>query len=250
VNSLGAEALWFQICMREQETSESGMTSEQQSRVTAVIEEARRIVGSDVDVYISPLNFYSENTCSATGPYGVSNSAELADWAAATGLAYRGPDTGPLDSSMLVADQCHLNGSGMDFVGQQMVSFFDNGNVVILPPDPDPDPDPTPDPDPVPDPKPNPDPVPTPDPDPSGKPTANFSYTPTTVTAGQPVHLTDQSVDDGLIVKLRWLISDGSVYYDQNPTHTFAKSGTYKVKFQVIDNDGNRATVVKTVVVQ
>jgi len=78
-----------------------------------------------VPVIVSPLNGFTEGDCSSTGTYGQPNTVGLADWAAAGHMAYRGPDTGPLDHTQLISDNCHLNEKGELFVGAQLVAFFD-----------------------------------------------------------------------------------------------------------------------------
>jgi hypothetical protein len=125
LETLGAHALWFQICLRAPWTSSRGMTSDQQLLLTEVVEHARLLTSPTLEVYVSPLNSYQVFSCNATGPYGVSNSIELADWAAASGLALRGPDLGPLTPEMVSADGCHPSTAGKALGGQQIAAFFD-----------------------------------------------------------------------------------------------------------------------------
>jgi PKD repeat protein len=124
LQQFGGNAVWLQLCIRDGDASSSGITLEQRDQVEAVIGEIQRRTGG-VTVYISPLNQYVANDCSATGAYGVPNSIELADWASAAGLAQRGPDTGPLDHSQLKKDLCHLGPAGLILVGGQMAGYFD-----------------------------------------------------------------------------------------------------------------------------
>jgi len=66
-------------------------------------------------------------------------------------------------------------------------------------------------------------------------PTANFTYSVTELT----VNFTDQSTDsDGSIISWSWNFGDGSTSTAQNPSHTYASDGTYKVTLTVTDDDG------------
>lgn len=127
LEELGAKAVIYQICLRSEWTSATGMTTEQQAMLTTIVNHIRELTSADTDVYVLPLNYYEDPfSCSAVGPYSVPNSVELADWAAATGLALRGPDTGPLTPAMVSSDGCHPNGAGKALGAQQFIDFFDN----------------------------------------------------------------------------------------------------------------------------
>jgi PKD repeat protein len=66
-------------------------------------------------------------------------------------------------------------------------------------------------------------------------PTADFTYTTTDLT----VDFTDQSTDsDGSVVAWSWGFGDGATSTEQNPSHTYARDGTYTVKLTVTDDDG------------
>lgn len=121
----GADTIYVQLCIRAEEASSTGMTATQQAQVTDLLARIRERDANFV-IYLSPLNFFSEEDCGATGDFGQPNSVELADWAAEQGLALRGPDTGPLNHDQLAGDLCHLNEEGRAVVGQQLVDFFDN----------------------------------------------------------------------------------------------------------------------------
>ncbi|OEG00196.1 hypothetical protein BHF71_05775 [Vulcanibacillus modesticaldus] len=74
-------------------------------------------------------------------------------------------------------------------------------------------------------------------------PTANFTYTPSTVYEGDTITLTDTSTDpDGNISSHLWTIKkpDGSTYTvsTQNATITNVQPGTYQVKKKVTDSAG------------
>ncbi len=78
-------------------------------------------------------------------------------------------------------------------------------------------------------------------------PTAAFNFG----TSGLTVVFTDESFDtDGFIVSWEWDFGDGSFSTDQNPTHTFAASGTNIVELTVTDDDGDTGNAVMFVVVQ
>ncbi|MBW7988499.1 MAG: PKD domain-containing protein [Planctomycetes bacterium] len=65
-------------------------------------------------------------------------------------------------------------------------------------------------------------------------PNAGFSFT----TSGLTASFTDQSTDsDGSIVDWYWDFGDGKTSTLQNPSHTYATSGTYTVTLTVTDND-------------
>jgi len=76
-------------------------------------------------------------------------------------------------------------------------------------------------------------------------PTANFSAT--TVCKGSPTVFTDNSTGGGTIVTWAWDFGDGGTANVQNPTYTFANSGTFNVTLLVTTQAGCHNTVVKTV---
>jgi len=83
----------------------------------------------------------------------------------------------------------------------------------------------------------------TPPPD-NQPPVANFTHT----TAGLTANFTDTSNDsDGFVVSWSWTFDDGDTSTEQNPTHTYASSGTKLVTLTVKDNDGATASVSKNV---
>jgi PKD repeat protein len=202
----------MQMCIRGKEASSTGMTVGQQNDVADVIGEIQRRTGG-VPVYISPLNVYVENDCAATGPYGVPNAIELADWASATGLATRGPDTGPLDHSQLANDLCHLNDTGLVAVGEPMVDFFD---VMDIPDEP---------------------------------PVADFTYSPARPRVNEQITFQDLSTDDGTIVSWTWSF-DGVQQTGQQAQIKFLQSGPHEVTLTVTDDNNNVAATTKLVTVR
>lgn len=83
-------------------------------------------------------------------------------------------------------------------------------------------------------------------------PNANFSFTPTNPTVGQPIQFTDQSTDpDGAtdIASWSWDFGDGTTSTMQNPTHTYNVAATFTVRLIVTDNAGNQGTAIKGVAV-
>ena len=58
----------------------------------------------------------------------------------------------------------------------------------------------------------------------------------------------DMSYDeDGYIVNYTWYFGDGTVSYERNPSHQYAKDGTYTIKLVVRDDDGGVGEVTKTI---
>ena len=79
-------------------------------------------------------------------------------------------------------------------------------------------------------------------------PFANFSYTPSYPYINELINFTDLSYDpDGFIVNWTWNFGDGNVSYVQNPSHKYAKDGTYNVTLTVTDDDGAIATIFKQI---
>jgi PKD repeat protein len=79
------------------------------------------------------------------------------------------------------------------------------------------------------------------------EPNANFSYSPSTPTTDDSIQFSDISTDDGTVVLRFWNFGDGTSSTSENPTHRYAKSGTYTVSLEITDDDG--ATDSKTVTV-
>jgi PKD repeat protein len=75
----------------------------------------------------------------------------------------------------------------------------------------------------------------------------------TNITAGPPpltVEFTGLGLDsDGVITKYLWDFDDGNTSTDQNPIHTFKRSGTYFVRLTVTDDDGEPAMAMVTITV-
>ncbi|MEM9490371.1 MAG: PKD domain-containing protein, partial [Myxococcota bacterium] len=64
------------------------------------------------------------------------------------------------------------------------------------------------------------------------------------------VQFADASSDpDGLVVSWSWDFGDGNTSTLQNPSHTYAGSGTYTVSLTATDNDGITATVSQDVLI-
>ncbi len=120
----GYTAVVWQICLRDSEHDDV-MSTEHEQWATFVIDKVRAL-DPGVTIHVMPLNFYLHE-CPATGAGGPSVAAAIADWAVAElGLA-RGPDLGPLDTTQVISDLCHLNGAGKDLVGGQLVDYLDTG---------------------------------------------------------------------------------------------------------------------------
>jgi len=79
---------------------------------------------------------------------------------------------------------------------------------------------------------------------PNQPPTANFTWSASELT----VTFTDSSTDsDGNITSWNWSFGDDQFSTAQNPSHTYASSGSYNVTLKVTDNDGATDTISKTV---
>lgn len=85
-------------------------------------------------------------------------------------------------------------------------------------------------------------------------PTASFTFSPGSPSAGQSVSFDASSSrdPDGNIIEYRWDWGDGTspdVLQDPTAVHTFATSGSFFVTLRVRDDAGNTATVTHTVTV-
>jgi PKD repeat protein len=78
--------------------------------------------------------------------------------------------------------------------------------------------------------------------------TANFTYQPQYPSQGGTVTFTDTSSPDTAI-NWSWNFGDGSISYQENPTHTYYYAGTYQVNFMVANAGGVNDTISKNIVV-
>jgi PKD repeat protein len=87
---------------------------------------------------------------------------------------------------------------------------------------------------------------------PNRPPQASFTFSPTSPAAGDTVQFTDKSSDpdgDETIISWNWNFGDGTTSAVRNPTHEYAKAGTYTVSLTVADNEGLTNSASKTIVV-
>lgn len=85
----------------------------------------------------------------------------------------------------------------------------------------------------------------------STKPTAAFSFSPSSPKTSQEVDFQDTSTDsDGTIASWHWDFDDGSTSTKRNPTHAFEDDGSHSVTLTVTDNDGLQDSVTKSVSVK
>jgi hypothetical protein len=115
----GFDSAWLNLCER----ADQGLTLENVELVLSKIWE----IDPNIPVWISPLNYYEGEGCLVTNGNQVpTEGAVIADALVANDdLLMRGPDLGPLSDELLRADECHPNRSGTEFLGSQLVAFFD-----------------------------------------------------------------------------------------------------------------------------
>ena len=76
-------------------------------------------------------------------------------------------------------------------------------------------------------------------PAPPSPPTAKFECEPVSSSTMDAVSFLDRSSDvDGEVATWMWDFGDGEVSQEQNPVHSYSRSGTYSVTLVVIDNEG------------
>ncbi len=81
-------------------------------------------------------------------------------------------------------------------------------------------------------------------------PVANFSFTPSAPQAESTVYFIDKSTDNDKISSItswQWDFGDGFTSTVQHPTHTYAKSGSYKVSL-VVKDSGNLSSRVEKII--
>lgn len=81
----------------------------------------------------------------------------------------------------------------------------------------------------------------------STPPTADFSVTPTDGTGALNVKFVDESTSGDKITQWQWDFGEGRTSNEQNPTHSYTRSGPFTVSLRVVENDGNCDTKVKTI---
>ena len=76
---------------------------------------------------------------------------------------------------------------------------------------------------------------------------ADFTWTPHAPLTGQTITFTDQSTPTTGVVERIWYFGDGNGSVDKNPTHAYARPGTYTVTLVVVWNiSGNKTADVAT----
>ena len=84
----------------------------------------------------------------------------------------------------------------------------------------------------------------------TAKPTADFTYSPSSPNTNDYVQFTDLSSDsDGSIVSRTWYFGDGSVSGARNPSHRYYSTGTYSVRLYVTDNDGGSDSLTHSITI-
>lgn len=116
----GYDGVWLQLCER----IDPGLTTE---NVVTIIEDLVWANDPGIPVWLSPLNYYTDESCSVTGGNTISHAgAVIIDQLTATmENVHYGPILGPLTDDMLRRDDCHPNKDGAALLGSQLVGFFD-----------------------------------------------------------------------------------------------------------------------------
>ena len=82
-------------------------------------------------------------------------------------------------------------------------------------------------------------------------PTADFTFEPNHPEIGETIWFNDTSTDeDGSIVNRTWDFGDNTLNYSENTTHSFSKLQSYDVSLTITDNDNNKTTITKHVILK
>ena len=81
----------------------------------------------------------------------------------------------------------------------------------------------------------------------NSQPNVDFSVSPDTVTTIPNYHFGFDDKTSGNPVTWQWTFGDGSTSSSQNPGHTYADTGSYKVTLKVINRDGCDSTISRRV---
>jgi len=82
----------------------------------------------------------------------------------------------------------------------------------------------------------------------AGIPVARFYYQPEYPDTSNYIHFYDDSIDyDGIIVSWHWDFGDNTTGNERNPLHRYDDNGMYYVTLSIKDNDGNSATITKSI---
>jgi parallel beta-helix repeat protein len=79
-------------------------------------------------------------------------------------------------------------------------------------------------------------------------PIVSFSYSPETPSCKDMISFTDESTDpDGSLIAWKWHFGDDNTSVVKNPTHQYAKSGSYIVTLTVTDNNNTKNSTSQTI---
>jgi len=81
-------------------------------------------------------------------------------------------------------------------------------------------------------------------------PSAAFSFSPEGPAVDESVSFSDESSDpDGQVVSWQWDFGDGSTSEEQNPSHTYAETGSFTVTLSVTDDQGGTGEATQAITV-
>lgn len=225
----GYKAAWFQLCLND-----SRMSPTHQEQVKRVLDRLLDDYNLFVsDVYISPVSSYSPSgLCNSLGAHASLVGAQIANWATINLGTRRGPSLGPIYKSQIESDNCHLSGKGEEYIGQQLVDFFDKNISFLLRAEEQPR-------------------ELIEGREKLQKPIANFIID-GRLKSGEVVQFIDTSKDiDGTIAAWRWDFDDETPRAPRRHiVHTFMNPGFYKVSLAVRDDDTLTGRVNKKIYIR
>lgn len=225
----GYRAAWFQVCLNDSRMSP--VHQEQVKKVLNRLLNDYNLIASDV--YISPVNSYNpSDLCNSVDSQASLVGAQIVNWATINLGTRRGPVLGPVYESQTESDNCRLSNKGEEYIGQQLVDFFDKNISFLLEAE---------------------------DQSPEQieikeklqKPTADFIIG-GRLRSGEAIQFIDTSKDiDGIVAAWRWDFGDKTPRVPrQHTAHTFINPGFYKITLAVQDDNTLMGRVDKEVYIR